>query len=134
MILRRKRITPEVQNAFDAFRAVLERLEPAKAALTDVMPTTRMPGMPLPDALSEFEEGLERAEERMPAWRIAALETEWIDCEQGLTEARARARRLREDAPEVGGFEGLIWAVEELMAPLDGFAAAADRFRGLGAR
>jgi hypothetical protein len=132
--LRRKRITPEVQSAFDAFRAVLEHLEPAKAALTDVMPTTRMPGRPLPDALAEFEEGLERAEERMPAWRISAVEAEWIDSEQGLTEARVRARRFREDAPEVGGFEGLIWAVEELMAPLDGFAAAAERFRGLGAR
>jgi hypothetical protein len=134
VILRRKRITPEVQSAFDAFRAVLERLEPAKAALTDVMPTTRMPGRPLPDALAEFEEGLERAEERMPAWRISALEAEWIVCEQGLTEARARARRFREDAPEVGGFEGLIWAVEELMAPLDAFATASERFREVGAR
>jgi hypothetical protein len=112
----------------------LEHLEPAKAALTGVMPTTRMPGRPFPDALAEFEEGLERAEERMPAWRVSALISEWIACEQGLTEARVRARRFREDAPEVGGFEGLIWAVEELMAPLDGFAVAAERFRGLGAR
>ena len=50
-----------------------------------------------------------------------------------LNDARHRARRFREDAPELGGFEGLIWAVEELMAPLDAFAAA-ERFRELGAR
>ena len=45
-----------------------------------------------------------------------------------------RARRFREEAPELGGFEGLIWAVEELMAPLDAFATAAERFQRLGAR
>jgi len=51
-----------------------------------------------------------------------------------LVDARERARRFREDPPELGGFDGLIWAVEELMAPLDGFAIAAERFRQLGAR
>jgi hypothetical protein len=134
VILRRKRITPEVQASFDAFRDLLVHLEPAKAALTDVMPTTRMPGRPLPDALAEFEEGLARAGERMSAWRTPELESEWTACEQGLAHALSRARRFREDAPELGGFEGLIWAVEELMAPLDAFATAAERFRELGAR
>jgi len=134
VILRRKRTTPELQASFDAFRDVLIHLEPAKAALTDVMPTTRMPGRPLPDALAEFEEGLARSEERMPAWRTPALEPEWSACGQGLAQAMRRARRLREDAPELGGFEGLIWAVEELLAPLDAFATAAERFRELGAR
>ena len=134
MILRRKRTTPEVQASFEAFRDVLVHLEPAKAALTDVMPTTRMPGRPLPDALAEFEEGLARSEERMPAWRTPEMEPEWLACRQGLADAGGRARRFREDAPELGGFEGLIWAVEELMAPLDAFATAAERFRDLGAR
>jgi hypothetical protein len=134
VILRRKRSSPEIQASFAAFRDVLEHLEPAKAALTDVMPTTRLPGRPLPDALVEFEEGLERAAALMPGWRVPALEAEWTVCERGLVEAGERARRLREDAPVLGGFEGLIWAVEELMAPLDGFATAAERFRALGAR
>ena len=66
MILRRKRSSPEVQASFGAFHDVLEHLEPAKAALTEVMPSTRMPGRSLPDALVEFEHGLERAEARMP--------------------------------------------------------------------
>lgn len=134
MIGRRGRSSPELQTSLAAFRNVLEHLEPAKAALTEVMPTTRMPGRPLPDALAEFEEGLERAETLMPRWRVPALEREWDACERGLAQARERAGRLREDAPELGGFEGLIWAVGELMAPLEGFAAAADRYRRLGAR
>ena len=134
MILRRKRSSLELQTSFAAFLDVLQHLEPAKAALTEVMPTTRVPGRALPDALAEFEEGLRRAQTLMPAWRAPALEREWEACEQGLADARERARRLRTDAPELGGFEGLIWAVEELMAPLDGFATAAERFRRLGAR
>ncbi len=134
MILRRRRTTAEVQTSFDAFRVVLVHLEPAKAALTDVMPTTRMPGRPLPDALAEFEDGLARSEDRMPAWRTPEMEPEWTACEHGLADALSRARTFREDAPELGGFEGLIWAVEELMAPLDAFVTAAERFRDLGAR
>jgi hypothetical protein len=134
VILRRKRSSPELRTSFAAFLEVLEHLEPAKAVLTEVMPTTRVPGRALPDALAEFEEGLRRADTLMPAWRTPALETEWDGCERGLVEARERARRFRTDAPELGGFEGLIWAVEELMAPLDGFATAAERFRRLGAR
>ena len=134
MILRRKRSSPEVQSSFAAFHDVLAHLEPAKAALTEVMPTTRMPGRPLPDVLAEFEAGLDRSQALMPAWRAPTIEPEWVACERGLKEARHRARRFREDAPELGGFEGLIWAVEELMAPLDAFAVAAERFRELGAR
>jgi hypothetical protein len=133
-MLRRRVPSPELRASLVAFHEVLEYLEPAKAALTEVMPTTRMPGRPLPDALAEFEEGVGRAEAVMPGWRIPVLEDDWIACERGLVEARERARRLREQAPELGGFEGLIWAVEELMAPLDGFATAAERFRTLGAR
>jgi hypothetical protein len=35
------------------------------------------------------------------------------------------------DPPELGGFEGLIWAVDQLLAPLEAFEAAAERFRTL---
>ena len=134
VILRRKRAAPEIQGSFAAFRDVLAHLEPAKAALTDVMPTTRMPGRPLPDALAEFEEGLARCRRAHARVADAGGGDGVAGVRQGLRSRRARARRFREDAPELGGFEGLIWAVEELMAPLDGFATAAERFRELGAR
>ena len=134
MILRRKQLPDHLRPSFAAFRRVLDVLEPAKAALTDVMPTTRMPGRPLPDALAEFEDGLARTAALMPEWRAPDIDAEWSACDRGLTDALERARRLREEAPELGGFEGLIWVVEELMGPLEPFAVAAQRFRGLGAR
>ncbi|MEO8476063.1 MAG: hypothetical protein ABI572_03295 [Actinomycetota bacterium] len=130
-MLRRKRLPPELAAAREAFDAVLAEVEPAKAALADCMPSTRMPGRPLPDALSDYENHLERARGLMRPWREPRLETEWLSCEAGLDEALALAGRLRREAPELGGFEGLLGTVESLMDPLDAFAAAADRFRAL---
>ena len=134
MIFRRKRSPAELEAPFTAFRSVLAEVEPAKAALTEVMPTTRMPGRSLPDALLEFERGLALGGALMPGWRADEVESEWQACERGLADSLDRAKRFREEAPELGGFEGLIWAVEELLGPLEPFADAAERFRLLGAR
>jgi hypothetical protein len=126
--LRRRRLSPELEPRWRAFSDVLREIEPAKAALAGVMPTTRMPGRALPDALLDFEDRLARADDLMPGWRCPQTEDVWTVCESGIAEARTRAQRLREDAPELGGFEGLIWAVEHLMDPLGAFEGAATRF------
>lgn len=133
-MFRRRRLPPELEVPFAAFHILLHDLEPAKAALTEVMPTTRSPGRPFPDALHDYEQGLARVAVLMPAWRAAPVEAEWTACERGLAEARKLARGLREEAPDLGGFEGLIWAVERLLAPLEAFVAANERFRRLGGR
>jgi hypothetical protein len=125
----RRRIAPELRDVLDAFHQVVEVLEPAKRALTRVLPTTRLPGTPLPVALSEFEEALERASAMMPAWRDPALEGAWLACGNALKVARERARHLREEAPDLGGFEGLVGAVEHLLDPLDAFRSAEEAFR-----
>jgi hypothetical protein len=130
-IFRRKRLPASLEAPAESFERVLAEVEPAKRALTDVMPTTRLPGRPLLDALAEFEERLGRARELMPGWRRPETEPEWTACHDGLAEALDRARRLREDAPDPGGFEGLIWTVEHLLDPLEPFRKAADRFRSL---
>jgi hypothetical protein len=132
--LRRKQLPDHLHPAFAAFCDVLGFLEPAKSALTEVMPSTRAPGRPLADALVAFEEGMEQVVALMPGWRAPDVEPEWSACDIGAADALERARRLREDAPEVGGFEGLIWTVEELLGPLEVFGTAAERFRRLGAR
>ncbi|MFN8233804.1 MAG: hypothetical protein U0V56_10150 [Actinomycetota bacterium] len=131
MILRRRRLPSELEPASAAFDRVLAELEPAKAALAEVMPTTRLPGRPLTDALSVFEEHLGRAAEGMSAWRRPEVDDVWRACDAGLADARERAERLRREAPELGGFEGLIWAVGELLEPLEVFEAAERRFRDL---
>lgn len=130
----RRTLPPELEEPFAAFARVVAELEPAKETLTTVLPTTRLPGTPLPDALADYEAALARATERMPDWRHPAVEDDWSACRSGLEAARDRARRLRVDAPELGGFEGLIWAVEQLLDPLEPFEAAASRFHRLRRR
>jgi hypothetical protein len=133
-MIRRRRIPEGLLPAQAAFEEVLALVEPAKGVLPEVMPTTRLPGRPLPDALAEFEEGLERARARMPGWRRPETEDVWALCLDGIDEAVERARRLRQEAPELGGFEGLIWAIEQLISPLRPFEAASERFRSLRTR
>ena len=55
---------------------------------------------------------------------------EWLACEAGMAESLERARRLREDPPDLGGFEGLI-GPSTRSSPLEAFEAAAERFRTL---
>ncbi len=131
MKLRRKRLPAELDGPFSNFTRVVSIVERATGALTEVMPTTRLPGRPLSDALFEFDQLLGQVRVLMPGWRHAEIESEWSLADAGLDEALDRARRLREEAPDLGGFEGLIWAVGELLAPLEPFGSAAARFKQL---
>jgi hypothetical protein len=99
--------------------------------MTATVPSTRLPGTPLAEAIAELEDHLGRARQLMPAWRHPEVEGEWVACEAGIEESLARARRLREEPPDLGGFEGLIWVVDQVLAPLEAFEAAAERFRTL---
>ena len=130
-MLRKKRLSPELDRSLIALRDVVAQVEASKDAMTSTVPSTRLPGTPLAEAIAEFEDHLGRAQDLMPAWRHPEVEVEWLACDAGIRESLERARRLREDPPELGGFEGLIWAVDQLLAPLEAFEAAAERFRTL---
>jgi hypothetical protein len=127
--LRRKRLPPELRDAFESFRVVVALVERGKDALTAAVPSTRTAGLPLPDALSEFEEDLRRARDRMNGWRRPEVEASWLDCAAAIDEALASAERLRVEAPEIPGFEGVIGALDGLLAPLDRFEEGFAAFR-----
>jgi hypothetical protein len=129
--VRRKRLPIELLQPLDGLRHVVQRVEAAKQAMTGTVPSTRSAGTPLAEGILELEGRLEAAQALMPAWRHPDLEDEWRACDDGIRESLERARRLREDPPELVGFEGLIWAVDQLLAPLEAFEAAAERFRTL---
>ncbi len=130
-VFRRKRLPHELQEPLEGLRAVAVEIEAAKRAMTGTVPSTRSAGIPLAEGIHELERRLAAARELMPLWRHASLEDEWRACDEGILESQDRARRLREDPPELAGFEGLIWAVDRLLEPLEVFEAAADRFRTL---
>jgi hypothetical protein len=131
-MFRRRRLPSELEEPLEAFRAILLPLERARSVLTEAVPTTRLPGRPFAEVLAEFESLLHEVEPAMAAWHVAELEREWSACSHGLHDALALAERVRLGAttpPE--GFEGLIGTIGDLLAPLDAFAAAAERFRDL---
>ena len=130
-VFRRKRLPDELRESLDGLRTVAVEVEAAKSAMTGTVPSTRSAGTPLAEGILELESRLETALALMPAWRHPELEDEWLACDAGIRESLERARRLREDPPELGGFEGLIWAVDQLLEPLEPFEAAAERFRTL---
>ena len=130
-MLRRKRLPAPLRDAYRAFSAVMEDVDRAHAVLTEAAPSTRFAGRPLPDALVEFEDALRSAQSGMDAWRVPELEREWERCESGLAGSLELAERLRLEAPEIPGFETLIGTIDSLIAPLDAFVAAEERFPAL---
>jgi hypothetical protein len=130
-VFRRKRLPDQLQVPLGGLRAVAAEIEAGKRAMTGTVPSTRSAGTPLAEGILELEGRLSTAETLMPAWRHPVLEQEWRACDEGIRESLDRARRLREDPPELAGFEGLIWAVDQLLEPLEAFEAAAERFRTL---
>lgn len=106
-------------------------LERAKAALTESVPGTRLPGRPLAETLLEFEEGLREVQDGMDGWRAPDVEEEWLAASSGLGQARRLAEQIRVEAPDPGGFEGLIGLIGDLLGPLEAFAHAEERFKRL---
>jgi hypothetical protein len=131
MRFRRRRLPDDLVPTFDAFRRVLEELEPAKAELTDVVPGSRLPGKPLDDALRAFVARLDRAVALMPAWRRPELAPVWSACDDGLATARADASTILDEGREPSGFGDLVGLVEGLLDRLEPFADAEARFEEL---
>ena len=124
----RRRLPPDLQPAFEAFVVVVAHVERAQVALTEAMPSTRSAGLPLAEALARFEEELDAAATAMASWRRPDVDVAWRAADTGLREAMSRAARLRTQAPDPGGFEGLIGLIGDLLAPLEAFSGARDAF------
>lgn len=131
MFFRRGRLPSVLEASRRAFQDLLRRLEDAKSALLTSVPGTRLPGRPLAETLLEFEHGLRQVRAGMETWRIPEVQDAWIRASEGLDDAIQRAERVRLSASAPEGFEGLIGLVGDLLAPLDAFGDAADRFREL---
>jgi hypothetical protein len=127
-VLRRKRLPPSLQTAFEQFLSVVAQIEAAKADLTACVPSTRFAGRPLTDGLASFQEHLVSARKGMSSWRRAEVEEAWQAASSALEEAERSAERVRLQAPDPGGFEGLIGLIDDLLAPFDAFEEAFERF------
>jgi hypothetical protein len=122
-VSRRRRLLPDAAVVWRGFEAAADRVEAGKAALVAAVPTARVEGRPLADALSEFERELRAAGERMEDWRRADHESLWRACRDGIDDALRLAERARLEAPSLD-FEALVDLIGRLIEPLDPFAEA----------
>jgi hypothetical protein len=125
---RRGRVPPDAVLVWRAFEAVAERIEAGKAALVGAVPTARVEGRPVADALSEFEDELRAGRERMDAWRRSEHQSLWAACRDGLEDAVRLAEGARLQAPSLD-FESLVDLIGRLLEPLDPFAEAERRLK-----
>jgi len=131
VILRRKRLPDHLEAPSLALDELIPSLERARAALTESVPGTRLPGRPLAESLSEFEDGLREVRARMDGWRAPEVERAWLDASAGLDGSLELAERVRTEGAPPQGFEGLIALIGDLLAPLDAFDEAVERVRAL---
>ena len=133
VIIRRRRLPDELERPLLAFEELMALLERARATLTESVPGTRVPGRPLGETLFVFERDLRRVREQMDGWRTPEVDEVWAACSAGLDEALAAAARVREDGSAPEGYEALVGLIGDLLAPLDVFRDAAERFGKLRA-
>ena len=116
--------------AHAAFRRTANLVVDAKDTLLLGVPSGRPPRLAFAEALAGFEEALRQARAEMNDWRIEAVESEWAACLTGMERALDQAERLRLEVP-TDAYEELVPWLDELLGPLDAFAAAEERFRAL---
>jgi len=117
-------------SANENFEAVLTHVERAKEAVIAAVPVARVAPRPLAEALFEFDTELVAAREGMEGWNQEELSLEWIACGNALDESLMSSERIRMEATDMG-FESFVGMIGDLIAPLDVFEAAVDRFEEL---
>jgi hypothetical protein len=124
----RKRAKDEEEPSRRAFDVVAALVDHAQRTLIAAVPTARDPGVPLRDALDAFLRALDEIDDAMPAWRDERVAHEWTMCRDGITEARASARRLLALNIELT-FEQLNAQIGDVLYPLEAFVDAERSMR-----
>ncbi|MFM8944828.1 MAG: hypothetical protein ACKOI0_06275 [Actinomycetota bacterium] len=118
----RRRLPAHLDAPYAAFAATLLAIGRAKDALLASVPTTRIAGRPLAASLVDLEVALAEAAATMDGWHHEDVDA---------AAARGLAERVRLEAEMPEGFEALVGTIGDLLAPLDAFEEAEERFRAL---
>lgn len=129
-LLRRRHLPARLASAEERFEVVLAHVERAREAMMAAVPVGRVAPATPAESLFAFDTELRAARDGMDAWRVPEIETEWTSCDAAIGEALVLAEAFRSGSPDLG-FESLVGTIGDLLAPLEAFGAAADRFRAL---
>jgi hypothetical protein len=116
---RRKQMPPELQPAWDAFRAQALRVEHARTALLSCLPVGRVDPVPVPVGLDLIRDELTAAAGEMASWRHDAITVYWDACAAAIDEALAAIPKASHVATASTELEELLDAVSDVVEPLD---------------
>lgn len=114
-----------VGKGFGTAASLVDR---AQRSLLDAVPTSRDPGVPISEALDAFVAGLAEVESAMASWKSESVAHEWTKCSEGIADARAAARKLKDLDAELT-FEQLNAQIGDVLYPLEAFVDAERTMR-----
>jgi hypothetical protein len=130
----RKTMPERLRPAYEVFLAQAERVEAARSALLRCLPVGRVDPAPIPVGLDLVGDELREVAADLGAWRVPEVERDW----QAVAEAVAEAQAAIPEAHRVAGttreLEELLEAIGEVVAPLDAWGTAEQRWRALRER
>jgi hypothetical protein len=129
--MRRRDVPDHLREPFRAFARVTGVLERAKADLLLAIPAARTPAVPRAGGRLSLRAGGDPGGAGVDAWRTPGLEAEWARCVAGIDAARAAEAALRLAPLGALPHDQLLFALQDLIAPLHAFEDAARRWDSL---
>lgn len=133
-VWRRRQLPDEYRRPFAAFTAQAERVEAARSALLSCLPVGRVDPAPVPVGLDLVVDELQAVATELDDWWVDALDAEWRDCRDAITQSLSAVPPARTVAQETGELEELLDAVGEVVQPLDVWQTAERRWATLRTR
>lgn len=124
VMVRRKTMPPELQDAWAAFQDQAGRVEAARQALLGCLPVGRIDPAPVPVGLDLLRDELAAVATGLDAWRVPAMERAWQACRASVDEALAAIPDARVVSATTGELEELLDAVSGVVEPLDAWHEA----------
>jgi hypothetical protein len=119
---------------WSAFVAQAQRVESARQALLGCLPVGRVDPAPVPVGLDLLRDELRAVDRELEAWRMPAVEAQWLACRDALAESLDHIEPTRATAVGTDELEELLDAVTDVVEPLDVWQDAERHWRSLRVR
>lgn len=133
-MLRRKRIPPQLEPAWEAFQVQAERVEQARSALLSCLPIGRIDPAPVPVGLDLLRDELTAITSELGDWRHDLVADHWAACSSAIHQALAALPDAHRVAATSTELEDLLGAVSAVIEPLDAWHDAERAWLALRVR
>lgn len=120
---------------WERFTAQASRVQAARRVVLSCLPVGRVDPAPVPVGLGVLHDELVEVRREMDAWRVEAVEQDWVRCRDAIDESLAAIPAAEHVAETSTELEELLGAVSDAVEPVgDAFSAAERRWLSLRTR